>query len=223
MSTARSQIRKLIAEEVQNVRSEIAAERTGKMSRRALRSIIMEEAARARGLIPMSETRDVVRTPKYSLVRALLGEADEKAKLPSFSQDGKDKVKVGAHSYHVFNGDPTREIYLPELNSKVANKVTVRPPHVFGAFFLPRGPMTMGAIDFARDKFESVGGATDVSYPLTFERLMENLSEGIDIQYVMLKNRDDVIALISPAHLAKLREMLTPDEQGYGETGDGTE
>ena len=102
-------IRRMVIEEVASAKREVAARKSGTLSRERLREIILEEVAHHQRSRPLQESHDMRITPKLSLARALLGEADDKgAKTLSFADGGPGKLKVGSKTYHVYD-TPTED------------------------------------------------------------------------------------------------------------------
>jgi len=203
---AKSDITRMVMEEVASAKREVAARRSGSLSRERLREIILEEVAahsKARSLL---ESRDMQVTPKLSLVRALLGEADDKGGV-GFSDGGPGMLKVGSQKYYVFDGDPKDEPSLPEFNMKVATKVIVK-PDAFAAFFPGRGPVSGSKVDFTPGRYNPASDI-DPNLPGNVKELMKVLAEGVAMQFVPLTVKSDMesdlLTLISPSHLERLR------------------
>ena len=211
-------IRRMVIEEVASAKREVAARKSGTLSRERLREIILEEVAlHKRSRQPLQESQDMRVVPKLSLVRALLGEADDKGgKALSFADGGQGKLKVGGNTYHVYDGDPKDEDYLPQFNLKVATQVLVK-PDAFAAYFKPIDPVKPYKVDFMPGAYNP-GGDIDPNQPGTVAELMKRLADGVAMQYVPLKSADhDLITLISPEQLARFRKQKGEPKE---ETGD---
>ena len=210
-------IRRMVIEEVASAKREVAARKSGTLSRERLREIILEEVAHHQRSRPLQESHDMRITPKLSLARALLGEADDKgAKTLSFADGGPGKLKVGSKTYHVYHGDPMTEDYLPQFHIKVATKVVVK-PDAFAAYFSPIQPAQPYKVDFTPGVYDP-GGDMDPNQPGTIAELMKQLADGVAMQYVPLTSDASLVTLIAPEQLARFRKQKgEPKEEAGGE------
>jgi hypothetical protein len=199
----------MVIEEVASAKREVAARKSGTLSRERLREIILEEVAHHKRSRPLQESHDMSITPKLSLVRALLGEADDKGGAAGFADGGPGMLKVGSQKYYVFDGDPKDEPSLPEFNMKVATKVIVK-PDAFAAFFPGRGAVSGSKVDFTPGKYNPTSDI-DPNLPGSVKELMKVLAEGVAMQYVPMTTKSDaesdLLTLISPEQLERLRRQ----------------
>lgn len=93
----RSEIRRMIAEEVEAAREEAASRRPMRLTRDSLRRIVMEEAAAFKASAQRQDFDGMMITPKLSLVEALMGSDEgQPGMIYSTDDEGHNCAECGA-------------------------------------------------------------------------------------------------------------------------------
>ncbi len=225
----RDTLRRMIIEEVAQARKEAVRPAAG-LTRERLRQIIMEEVSAVKRDRLMGEWVEA-RTPKLSLVAALLGEADDKgskapAKAPAkapvkapapaaksgkmvFEDGGKGTVKVGKHLYRVMSMDPDEVRYVPDFKVNTASKVVVRPDAV-AAYFSGGGAVSASSMGIMSKNIDWDRFQVGVS-PENMDDLMAKLANGTTKVMLPLKQNDAIVYFVEKTHYDRIVKDRSED------------